>query len=176
MAADWEKLAAEWEGHPVGLVAEVDCTDEEGGGQSLCEDFKVEGFPTIMYGDPQGPEPYEGGRDYESLSAFAKEHLSTAVCSVSNLDPCSEEQKTMILELQKKSKEDLEKITTDVETKLHEMHDKYEKDLEALNEQYEQMTTDLHKANDDVKKSNNYKLVKQILLQMNSKVEDKEEL
>lgn len=176
MAADWEKLAAEWEGHAVGLVAEVDCTDEEGGGQSLCEDFKVEGFPTIMFGDPHSPEPYEGGRDYESLATFAKENLDKAICSVSNIALCSDDQKAIIVELQKKSKDDLEAIVADVESKLTEMHDAYEKGLEELNEKYEKMTADLQVGNDELKKTTNFKIVKQILLQMSPKTEDKEEL
>jgi hypothetical protein len=54
MAADWEKLAGEWADHKVGLVAEVDCTTDDG--QKLCEENGVEGFPTIMYGDPGGLE------------------------------------------------------------------------------------------------------------------------
>jgi hypothetical protein len=40
MAEDWQKLADEWEGHPIGLVAEVDCTSD--GGKPVCEDFEVE--------------------------------------------------------------------------------------------------------------------------------------
>ena len=53
MAADWEKLAKDWEGHAVGLIAEVDCTDPAG--KPVCEEFDVEGFPTLMYGDMQSP-------------------------------------------------------------------------------------------------------------------------
>jgi hypothetical protein len=40
MAEDWEKLAGDWASHPVGLVAEVDCTTDEG--RPLCEDFEVQ--------------------------------------------------------------------------------------------------------------------------------------
>jgi thiol-disulfide isomerase/thioredoxin len=54
MAPAWEKLADEWAGHAIGMIAEVDCTEPSG--QSLCEEYGVEGFPTLMYGDPNGPE------------------------------------------------------------------------------------------------------------------------
>lgn len=54
MASDWEKLAEEWKDHAVGLIAEVDCTEESG--KPLCEEYGVEGFPTLMYGDPSAPE------------------------------------------------------------------------------------------------------------------------
>ena len=54
MAPDWEKLSEEWKDHKVGLVAEVDCTDEDS--LALCEKYEVEGFPTLLYGDPFSPE------------------------------------------------------------------------------------------------------------------------
>ena len=40
MAEAWEQLAADWEGHDIGLVGEVDCTTDEG--LPLCEDFEVQ--------------------------------------------------------------------------------------------------------------------------------------
>jgi Thioredoxin len=54
MAPDWEKLAEDWKDHPIGMIAEVDCT--EATGKPLCEDFGIEGFPTLVYGDPSSPE------------------------------------------------------------------------------------------------------------------------
>ena len=53
MAPAWEKLTEDWKDHGIGLVGEVDCTSPEG--QPLCEKFDVEGFPTLVYGDPQSP-------------------------------------------------------------------------------------------------------------------------
>jgi thiol-disulfide isomerase/thioredoxin len=52
MKPDFEKLAIEWKGHAVGLVAGIDCTEED----ELCQKFSVQGFPTIVYGDPSEPE------------------------------------------------------------------------------------------------------------------------
>jgi hypothetical protein len=54
MAPDWEKLGEEWKDHAVGLIAEVDCTEDSG--KPLCEEYGIEGFPTLMYGDPSAPE------------------------------------------------------------------------------------------------------------------------
>ena len=54
MAPDWEKLAEEWKDHEVGMVAEIDCTAPEA--EALCQQFGVEGFPTLKYGDPMGLE------------------------------------------------------------------------------------------------------------------------
>ena len=54
MAPAWEQLAQDWQGHDIGLVAEIDCTNPES--QPVCEEFEVEGFPTLLYGDPRSPE------------------------------------------------------------------------------------------------------------------------
>jgi hypothetical protein len=54
MAPIWERLGTEWSDHPVGLVAQMDCsTDDE---SQFCEQLVIEGFPTLMYGDPEHME------------------------------------------------------------------------------------------------------------------------
>jgi len=92
MAGDWEQLGADWDSHEIGMVAEIDCTAEES--QDLCD--TIEGFPTLRYGDASDLEDYNGGRTYEELVAFAKDTLSSKVCSVKNIDVCSDEKKAQI--------------------------------------------------------------------------------
>jgi len=56
------------------LVAEVDCTTAEG--EPLCSEFGVQGYPTLMWGDPWYElNDYQGGRSYEELRQFADETL-----------------------------------------------------------------------------------------------------
>jgi len=40
MKGDWDKLAHDYENHPIALIAEVDCTADEG--QPICDDFDVQ--------------------------------------------------------------------------------------------------------------------------------------
>jgi len=89
MKPDWDKLMAEYDDHPSILVGDVDCT---AGGESLCQSVGVQGYPTIKYGDPNNLEAYEGGRDLESLSTFAKDKLGPT-CGPANLDLCDESKK-----------------------------------------------------------------------------------
>ena len=103
MAEDWEKLGEEWADSDIGLVAEVDCTDPDAEG--LCE--TIEGFPTLRYGDAGDLEDYEGGRSFDELSAFAKDTLSSKVCSVKNFDECSDEKKAEIKKIQAMAPEEL---------------------------------------------------------------------
>merc|ERR1712190_357653 len=103
---DWDKLMKKYEGSKTALVADVDCTTDEG--KKLCETHGVEGFPTIKWGDPNNLEAYEGGRDLKALQKFAKENLGPT-CSPANIDLCDEAKKKMIDEFMGMSVGDLEK-------------------------------------------------------------------
>jgi len=45
MKPAWDALAAEYEGHPNVLVADVDCDAQK----DLCNGFGVSGYPTVKY-------------------------------------------------------------------------------------------------------------------------------
>jgi hypothetical protein len=135
MKPQWDKLMKEFEGDKGAIVADVDCT---AGGKQLCEDHGVEGFPTIKWGDPSALEDYEGGRDYEELSAFAKENLKP-ICSPTNLDACTAEKKAKIDELMKMSKDDLDKEIETKETAVTEANTNFEAEVEKLQAKYEEL-------------------------------------
>mmetsp|Transcript_16596 Transcript_16596/g.36375 ORF Transcript_16596/g.36375 Transcript_16596/m.36375 type:complete len:136 (+) Transcript_16596:224-631(+) len=92
MKPAWDQLMAEFKDSPTSLVADVDCTTE---GKDLCETHGVQGFPTIKYGDPADLKDYSGGRDFESLKAFASEHLGPQ-CGPEHMDLCDDKTKAKI--------------------------------------------------------------------------------
>jgi len=57
MAPDWEKLMADFEGSVTQLVAEFDCTAD--GHQTMCEDYGVQGFPTLKVSSKRLVRLYE---------------------------------------------------------------------------------------------------------------------
>lgn len=136
MAGDWETLAGEWEGHEVGLVAEVDCTEEDS--KALCEANGVQGFPTIKFGDPNALEDYQGGRDLSDFTSFATENLKP-VCSLNNIDLCSDEKKAKIAELQGKSEEDLQGIIDGLKKVEEEADAHLEAEVGKLQAKYEEL-------------------------------------
>jgi hypothetical protein len=89
----------DFKGSPTSLVADVDCTAE---GKDLCEKFEVRGYPTIKYGDPAEMKDYQGGRTYDALKKFADESLGPT-CGPTNLDLCSESDKTKLESFMKMS-------------------------------------------------------------------------
>jgi len=119
MKPDWDKLMGEFAGNAGVLVGDVDCTE---GGKDLCETHGVQGFPTIKYGEPDDMKKYEGGRDYDSLKAFAESSLGPQCGPGDNIGLCSDKVKAKIekympmsvAELQEKIDKALDKVKVDL--------------------------------------------------------------
>lgn len=137
MAPDWEKLSGEFEGHEVGLVADVDCTAE---GKPLCDANGVKGFPTLKWGDPTALEDYQGGRSYDDLLKFATENLKP-VCSPAKLELCDDDKKGLIEKYQAMAAADLDAAVAAEEKKLEEAETNFQNEVKKLQETYQNLMT-----------------------------------
>jgi len=95
MKPAWDQLMAEFKDSDSRIVGDVDCTAD---GKDLCEKQKVSGYPTIKYGDPLDLKDYSGGRDFESLKAFAEKELGP-VCGPAHVDLCDEATQKQLTQL-----------------------------------------------------------------------------
>ena len=136
MAPDWEKLAEEWDGHDIGLVAEVDCTTE---GKPLCDANGVRGFPTLKYGDPTALDDYQGGRSLSDLSTFAKDNLKP-MCSVSNIDLCDEDKKALITKYLAMADDELDTLIAADEAKIEKAEEDFKDEVTKLQETYQKLS------------------------------------
>jgi thioredoxin-like negative regulator of GroEL len=71
MKPAWDKLGDEYKSSKTVVIADVDCTKE----QDLCQKYGVSGYPTIKYftgATSATGDAYNGWRDYDALSAWAK--------------------------------------------------------------------------------------------------------
>jgi thiol-disulfide isomerase/thioredoxin len=162
MADDWAKLEEDWKDHDVALIGDVDCTSE--GGKPICEEyFQVEGFPTLVYGDPLAAEVYEGPRDYESLSAHAKAHISEPVCSVFRIEACSDDERILMKSLQAMSDEELEAMVQKVADLVQLEETLFDEKVQVVQQQYDALVTDFNSKLDDIKNKHNYKFVEQVM-------------
>ena len=139
MADDWITLGQDFADKSDILIGEVDCTSEDDGSEALCNENAVQGFPTLKYGHPLGLEDYNGGRDYASISEFAKENLGPQ-CGPSNLDLCDDEKKAMIETFMQMSDSDIATLVAEKEQLIKAANDEFEKGVEALEKEYQEAT------------------------------------
>lgn len=132
MKPAWDKLIAEFKDSNSALVADVDCT---AGGQSLCTEIGVRGYPTIKYGDPNNLEDYKGGRDFDSLKKFAEENLGPQ-CGPANMDLCDAEKKADIEKFQKMSAADLDAAIKEKTETMEKLEADFKTFVEGLQKQY----------------------------------------
>mmetsp|Transcript_32798 Transcript_32798/g.77351 ORF Transcript_32798/g.77351 Transcript_32798/m.77351 type:complete len:247 (+) Transcript_32798:129-869(+) len=161
MAADWDKLGAAFEGHDVALIGEIDCTSPDG--DSLCEQFNVEGFPTLKWGEASGPEDYDGGRDFGSMKAFADKYVTKPVCSVFKISECSEAEKASIAAVEAKSDDELMEVAHNLSERVQEAEHNFEMEVDKIQKKYEQLTEELNSSLDQIKEESNFKFLQQVM-------------
>lgn len=149
MKPDWDKLSKAFKDSKTQLIADVDCTAD---GEPLCEQFGVQGFPTIKWGDPADLQEYEGGRDFESLKAFADENLKPQ-CSPANLDLCDDDKKAEIKKYMGMDAKDLAAAIEEKEEKLAKIDEDFEAFIEGLQKSYEDMMAKNQEEKDAIKQS-----------------------
>merc|ERR1712176_1364050 len=115
------------------LVADVDCI---GDGKQLCDQFGVDGYPTIKWGDAEELREYEGNRDIEELKRFAFENLKP-MCSVFNIDLCDDKQRGEIEILQKVETSALNDRLDKMDEEIKLLNDKFENESMEMEEMYQ---------------------------------------
>jgi len=135
MKPAWDKLGDEYKSSKTIIIADVDCTKE----QDLCQKYGVSGYPTIKYytgATGATGDAYNGGRDYDAMSAWAKENLGPS-CGAENLDLCTDEQKTNIKAKMDLTVEAIDAEIAEAEAAVKTAETELEELLKSLQAQYE---------------------------------------
>lgn len=140
-------------------MGRVDCTDD--GNKALCSTYKIEGFPTIMYGSVDNLETYQGGRDEESLRKFASELRPR--CGVGHEENCSDDETKALKELQKLDKTELQKRIDAHADESAKIEKTFEAAVKELQNTYEQLTEKKKKDIETLGANSNNGLVKSVL-------------
>ncbi|RKP10576.1 thioredoxin-like domain-containing protein [Thamnocephalis sphaerospora] len=77
LAPEFDKAAAELKGTDIHL-AKVDCTEE----RDLCQEYNVQGYPTLKVFRESGTGEYKGQRTAESIVSYMKKQLLPDVSSL----------------------------------------------------------------------------------------------
>jgi hypothetical protein len=149
MKPAWDKLMAEFKDSTTALVGDVDCTS---GGESLCSEVGVQGYPTIKYGDPNNLEDYQGGRDFDSLKKFAEEKLGPT-CGPANMDLCDADKKVEIEKFLQMSAADLEAAIKEKTEAMEKVETDFKSFVEGLQKQYSDANEKKDKDVEEIKNS-----------------------
>lgn len=150
MKPAWDRLIKEYNPtSEVGLVADVDCT---AAGKPLCTKVGVKGYPTIKWGDPNALQDYQGGRDFDTLLKFAQESLKPQ-CSPANQDPCSDEERAAIADLEALDADELDRRITEAEKQISDAEDGFKKKVEKLQKKYQNLVKEKDDTIEAVKNS-----------------------
>lgn len=140
MKPAWDQLAEAFADSKTAVIVDVDCTKDDS--KDLCSKYGVRGYPTIKYitdsTDPMG-DKYEGGRDFESLKAFADENLGPS-CGYNNLDLCNEKQKAEIEAVAAMSDADRTAKLKELEQKMDDAEENFKSEVEKLQKKYEKLS------------------------------------
>mmetsp|Transcript_8561 Transcript_8561/g.12606 ORF Transcript_8561/g.12606 Transcript_8561/m.12606 type:complete len:224 (+) Transcript_8561:61-732(+) len=173
MASDWEKLASDFESAEDIMIAEVDCDNDTN--KPICTANGVQGFPTLKYGNAMALDDYEGGRDYSSLSGFAKENLKPT-CSPFNLDLCEGDEKASIEKYFAMDIAELEKKVAEVDSAIEKADKTFEEGLEALQDKYTKMMEEHEAMVEEEKNKSGYKMLKAVKAMKKTSETAREEL
>jgi len=107
MKPDWDKLGENYAGSKDVVIADVDCTSDEG--KPVCDDHGVQGYPTLKYWVKGEQHDYQGGRSYEDLEKFVEENLAGS-CSIEDLEEsCTEKEQKYFEKMKGKGMEEVKK-------------------------------------------------------------------
>jgi hypothetical protein len=173
MAGDWDQLSYNWQGHEVGLVAEVDCTDDKSGGKKLCNYLGIESFPTLKYGDPNDLWEYDGSRSYQDMHEFALENL-VPLCSVENLHLCDTDTKELLQKFMDMDEMQLKSMIKADEAKLKRAEREYQSTVDELTKEYEAAEATRRNAIDKVM-GGHLGVMRQVLVAREQKEDDHQE-
>lgn len=129
------------------LVADVDCT---AGGKELCEKHKVQGYPSIKYGDPNDLKDYNGGRKYDDFIKFAEENLGPT-CGPENLDLCGDEDKATLEKLLALDMDELDAKIAEVDEKVAKVEAKGTKAVTKFEDKIKELKAELEVATEKKK-------------------------
>ena len=153
IAPIWKNFAKKWNGktsgNEHGIIAEVDCTDKQFGGEEICARFQITGLPSLMYGEMfekssendnnsvrgSNLKEYNGDKTVQSLFDFAEKKL-IPVCSPNHLMFCSELEKTRIQQYQGMSSKALSDAIDLEEKKIEYAEKKFETAFQEMNKRY----------------------------------------
>lgn len=160
MEEDWKTLSEVMADNKRVMIAEVDCTSEKS--EKLCEEQDIQGFPTLKYGDPDFMQVYEGERDLESLTEFAKTGLKLS-CSPVYREFCSEDDLFRMDWFMGMQFDSLKELADKVDVKIAELDDAFDDSMDDLDTEFDMVSAKADEEKNQIMMESDYAIMKQVL-------------
>ena len=157
MEPAWDELSEVFANSKSKVIGEIDCTTEEG--KPICQDNGISSFPTVKYGSIDNLEDYEGPRDFDSLKAFADQHLKPA-CGIYHMQLCDKATRQEIRRLKKLSLAELDQELDAKMEAYNEIEKKSQQFIEDLEEYYAKAKEMKEKGQNDIMENEGLALMK----------------
>jgi protein disulfide-isomerase A6 len=133
MEPAWKELEEAWETNNNILIGTIDCAKNE----SLCTQHKVQGTPTLLYGDRNSLSEYTAENGFSMLNQWVKVFLLKPICSPDNIQACKGLEKKRMNKYMKMSEEELKQIIADEHQKEKDVEISRENELAKMSAYYE---------------------------------------
>ena len=134
MKPAWDALTEDYKDDPHVLIGDCDCA---GDCRAICEEMKVQGYPSLRFGDPTALQDYTGPRDLESLQKHAQ--TLKPQCSPDKMHLCDDEQKGAIELVRAMLAEDLDARINEIERELAAVKSDHKAAVEGLQAEYHRL-------------------------------------
>lgn len=161
MSEDWGQVADDYEEDDHILIGNVDCTRDHS--KQLCKEFKVTGYPTLLYGDITALETYGGTRELGDLRDVVEDHLQSPLCGVQTPQYCDFAKRQAIEDLQHKGLQQLDKEIKDYEKKVQDLENRKDRFVKMLRQRYQKAQKDRDKKKTKAEEEANLDLIRSIL-------------
>lgn len=141
MKPTWNQLGDSFKDSKTVIIGDVDCTVEK----DLCGQFGVRGYPTIKYftgSTAAEGDKYEGGRDFDSLKAFADENLGPSCDAGANFEMCDADQKATIAEAKALGLEGIEAFIQEKVDAIAEAEQFLKDEVQKLQDRYQSLNSE----------------------------------
>jgi len=139
MKPDWDKLGDKFAGSDDILIADVDCTTDDG--KPVCSKYGVRGYPTIRtFGSNPMGEDYKGGRKYADLLKHVEDNMGPS-CGPANKDKCSAEELKELEVLLALPTADREAKVKEVQEKMDKISSDFDELVQGLQTTYSEAQT-----------------------------------
>ena len=119
--------------------------------RDLCDQFRISEYPTVLFGEMEYMQKYQGALHLENLEYHANQYLNV-LCSKTRNHTCTEDQMADLHLIKNMSFNDKMETMKNSMKKMQEVEKKFKKRSEYIQKKYEEIVQDRKKEEEEITK------------------------